>query len=511
MHPTLQDEIKKTRSLDRLSKLAHSVVAKSIVKRIKGALLLEEKSPGILSTLKVLPADIKAVNATASLFVKSLLLGIDHSLQKKEKSAKFDDTIDFDDIEILPFEEALEYMQKRLPMSAEEYYKLSDKARFRAFTVARLTDGDSLKKAKSLLEKSIAEGGTLTDFLKKTDTELLGELGLAGTNGGWYWENVYRTNVQTAYNTGRAIGFENVKPLALELVGIGDSRQTELCRSLTQPPVRRPYGDEFWERYWPPLHFSCRTTVRAIYDPAELEEEPITNVPDGIEKHRAKGFGTYPIDSDTWWDELPSMKRRAVAYGVQGEIEKVKVKLELDSIPKVINPKDYFDRKERIYSDMEDLKAVNPKFSPMSFEYSKNCQRCVATWEMRKRGFNVTALPAKKIDKLYNNWAKIFNNLEYKLVRCKNKNILGEIEEQMKKWEKEKTGTRAIIYVAWEKTDGHVFVAEQKNGKTFFYDPQNFSFNAKKHFKKCIKSLTMFARIDTLSVTDLIFQCCRNL
>ena len=288
---------------------------------------MEEKSPGILSTLKVLPPDIKAVNATASLFVKSLLLGIDHSLQKKEKSARFDDTIDFDDIEILPFEEALEYMKKRLPISAEEYYKLSDKARFRAFTVARLNDGDSLKKAKYLLEKSIEEGGTLSEFLKKTDTELLAELGLAGTNGGWYWENVYRTNVQTAYNTGRAIGFENVKPLALELIGIGDSRQTELCRSLTQPPVRRPYGDEFWQRYWPPLHFSCRTTVRAIYDPAELEEEPITKIPNGIENHRAKGFGSYPIDSDTWWDELPSMKRRAVAYGIQGEIEKVKGKL----------------------------------------------------------------------------------------------------------------------------------------------------------------------------------------
>lgn len=269
---------------------------------------------------------------------------------------KFDDSIDIEDIEELPFEEALEYMKKRLPISAEEYYKLSDKARFRAFTVARLTDGDSLKKAKTLLENSIAEGGTLTEFLKKTDTELLGELGLAGKGGGWYWENVYRTNVQTAYNTGRAIGFENVKPLALELVGIGDSRQTELCRSLTQPPVRRPYGDEFWERYWPPLHFSCRTTVRAIYDPAELEEEPITNVPDGIEKHRAKGFGTYPIDSDSWWDELPSMKRRAVAYGVQSEIEKVKGKLELEKVNQL---------KEKYIFPEEKLKdyALNPLHS----------------------------------------------------------------------------------------------------------------------------------------------------
>ena len=88
------------------------------------------------------------------------------------------------------------------------------------------------------------------------------------------------------------------------------------------------------------LHFSCRTTVRAIYDPAELKEEPITRIPNGIEKHKVKGFGTYPIDSDTWWEELPSMKRRTVAYGVQGEIEKVKGILELS--PEIIN----FEKKD---------------------------------------------------------------------------------------------------------------------------------------------------------------------
>lgn len=70
---------------------------------------------------------------------------------------------------------------------------------------------------------------------------------------------------------------------------------------------------------------------------------------------------------------------------------------------------------------------------------------------------------------------------------------------------------KQMIFVQWNKERGHVFVAEQKNGKTYFYDPQIINFNAKKHFATCIKSLTMFARVDTLSVTDLILQCCKNM
>ncbi len=97
-----------------------------------------------------------------------------------------------------------------------------------------------------------------------------------------------------------------------------------LCRSLTQPPVRRPYGDPFWKGFWPPLHFNCRTTVRAIYDERELDEEPITAVPADAGAHKSPGWGAYPLDGDTWWEELPAMRRRAEAYGVQGMIERAR-------------------------------------------------------------------------------------------------------------------------------------------------------------------------------------------
>lgn len=284
------------------------------------------KNPGHLERLRTLPHSREAANAAALLLTRALLMGMDHASGSLGKGKRFADGTDGEaedirEVEALPFEEAVEYMRARLPLDAEEYYKLTDKARFRAFTVSLLADGDLLAKTKDMLAKNLAEGGGLKDFLAKTDTDLLAGVGMAGKGGGWYWETVYRTNVQTAYNVGRAIGFEAEPPVALELVGIGDARQTELCRSLTQPPVRRPYGDPFWRSFWPPLHFNCRTTVRAIYDERELEEEPVTGIPADAESHKSTGWGAYPLDNDKWWEELPSMRRRAERYGVQGMID----------------------------------------------------------------------------------------------------------------------------------------------------------------------------------------------
>lgn len=275
----------------------------------------------------MLPPDAESMNATAALLVKSLLIGIDSSTSANRYA---DPAVD---IAELPFEEAVLFLKNKHVLPSDQYYKLSDKARFRAFTVSRLSDADMMERVKTLLSENLESGGGLKEFLEKTDTEILNGLGLAGNGGGWYWENVYRTNVQTAYNAGRAMGFEAVKPIALELVGIGDMRQTEICRSLTQPPVRKLYDDPFWKTHWPPFHFGCRTTIRAIYDPAELDEEPITV--DVSEEKPAHGFGTYPITSGNWWRELASMTKRAKKYGIQKEIETAK-KLLVDKVAKEV-------------------------------------------------------------------------------------------------------------------------------------------------------------------------------
>lgn len=266
----------------------------------------------------------------AKLFTRSLMMGLDSAVRKNEFAE-----LTAEDVENLPYAEAVEYLKKRDVIKKVDYNKLSDKMRFRAFTASRIADGDLLKRINSELIKNVNDGKGLKDFLALTKTDILNKIGMGASGQGWYWETVYRTNVQTAYNTGRMMGFEEDKPLALHFVGIEDSRQTDICHSLSN--VIRPYDDPLWEKYIPPLHFGCRSTVRAIYDEDELPDE--WSSLEGIEKP-AKGFGTNPLENDSWWNELSSQVARAKEYGVQGEIEDVKkILFEPKSVMEITNPK----------------------------------------------------------------------------------------------------------------------------------------------------------------------------
>lgn len=256
----------------------------------------------------------------AKLFTRSLMMGLDSAVRKPEFAEPT-----AEDIENMPYHEAVEFLKKRDVIKKVDYDKLSDKMKFRAFTASRINDGKLLEKLNAQMLANVNGGKGLKDFLSLTKTDILDKIGM-GPNQGWYWETVYRTNAQTAYNVGRAMGFEADKPLALQFVGIDDARQTDVCHSLSG--IVRPYGDPFWQSHFPPLHFNCRSTIRAIYDEAELPEE--WSGLDEVESP-AKGFGSYPLDSDNWWKELDSQVRQAKQFGVQGEIEAAKVALGVDS------------------------------------------------------------------------------------------------------------------------------------------------------------------------------------
>jgi SPP1 gp7 family putative phage head morphogenesis protein len=202
--------------------------------------------------------------------------------------------------------------------------------RYRAFTVSRLADGDAVQQVQKMLADGLEQGNGLRQFLQMTEGQLADAAGM-GRGAGWYYETVYRTNTATAYNVGRAIAFEEVPPIALELTGIDDARQTEACHSLTVPPFRRPYGDPVWDSLWPPFHFNCRTTVRGIYDESEIDEAggPDKFYSKGAPEYTpAEGFGAYPVGkADSWWDLTGAMRERAGEYGLEAEFLEAKEKL----------------------------------------------------------------------------------------------------------------------------------------------------------------------------------------
>lgn len=153
------------------------------------------------------------------------------------------------------------------------------------------------------------------------------------------------------------------------------------------------------------------------------------------------------------------------------------------------------------------LKECNPLYS-MGKEWRINCQRCVPTYEMRCRGYDVTAAPKpsnpERTDLSYSPY-KVWQNPE--VFQCSG-NGINDIEKKMQDWG---DGARAQVVVVWKNTNaGHTFVAERVNGKTVFIDPQNGKNDVKSYFSHVENGSVRIARIDNQDVTSKILDCCRK-
>ena len=157
----------------------------------------------------------------------------------------------------------------------------------------------------------------------------------------------------------------------------------------------------------------------------------------------------------------------------------------------------------------ETLRLVNPNYSKGT-EWSDNCQRCGPAYEMRRRGFDVTAQPVPLLD-YYNPSSLMYRPFEVwekpDVIHCHG-NDRSEIEAKMAEWG---DGARAQIVVKWKNAPvGHVFIAEQKNGTTIFIDPQNGDKNVNDYFNRIDLGKTEYCRIDTLPPSRRILECCRE-
>ena len=153
-----------------------------------------------------------------------------------------------------------------------------------------------------------------------------------------------------------------------------------------------------------------------------------------------------------------------------------------------------------------DIKGTNPLFSS-GREYQINCQRCVPAYEMRRRGYDVTALPRimTGVDDTANHWQSIFENAQW--LACSSGSGVTQVTNQLKAWG---DGARAEIYVAWKGrgAGAHVFVGENSGGTIRFLDPQSGALDVSHYFKHAKTGSTLICRIDGLDPTDYILGCC---
>lgn len=159
------------------------------------------------------------------------------------------------------------------------------------------------------------------------------------------------------------------------------------------------------------------------------------------------------------------------------------------------------------------MAGANPYYSPFYGEYSLNCQRCVVAYEMRRRGYKVTAMPTFEGDILpyavrqkdgvttHSFWMGSFQGAKTTNVGSRRRDeTIRNIESQMKQWG---SGSRGIIRVSWNNGGGHVFNVENSGGTIRYIDAQTGTrVNIKEYMSMAKPSKTGLVRTDNLKPSN---------
>jgi len=162
------------------------------------------------------------------------------------------------------FLEALQYAHDKKIVLPDEFYSMDLKTRQMATTVSFLSSLEQVETVIKSLNKTLANGGTFKDF-----RELVAESEIILPKH--YLDNVFRTNIQSAYSHGRWQQQQRNKDKHQYLMysAIDDSRVRPAHLALNR--IILPIDHPFWLTHYPPLGFRCRCTVIALTEAQALK------------------------------------------------------------------------------------------------------------------------------------------------------------------------------------------------------------------------------------------------
>jgi SPP1 gp7 family putative phage head morphogenesis protein len=159
-------------------------------------------------------------------------------------------------------ERAFQFWSGQAVVTREQFDRLADSAKARAFTMAGVAREDMLAELYGGIDSALREGTTFNDF-KNQAADIFERRGLAGPNP-WHLENVFRTNIQSAYMAGR---YSQMAEAAGERPywqyhAVID-RQTRPSHAAQNGKVYHS-GHPFWSTWYPPNGFACRCDVVSL-------------------------------------------------------------------------------------------------------------------------------------------------------------------------------------------------------------------------------------------------------
>lgn len=249
-------------------------------------------------------------------------------------------------------------------------------------------------------------------------------------------------------------------------VAVLDRRTSTIC-GVTDKLIFKMVDKKTGVNY-PPLHPNCRSTTR-VYIGKEFE--PQTR----IAKDENENNITIDNISYEQWNKV---------YNVQRKVEPTVVP-QANAKSKNVTGKQYLGVNKGKEMAPETAVKANPKFGAKSGLYNTNCNKCVPTYELRRRGFNLEALPRDNKSYLFDNNAMIpkvwgAEKMDYRGYEFKNGGIRSKSKVEMaKRLLDYPEGSRIqMTYGYSRRRVGHTIVVERvaKSEKypkgLIFVDPQ---------------------------------------
>ena len=157
----------------------------------------------------------------------------------------------------ISYTDALRYARDKKVMLPEEFYLLDLNARQYATTVSYLASLDQIRTVINLANKAVESGSTLQDFKKKVKAEGI-EL------SPHHLENIFRTNIQSAYAHGIWTQQQENKANKpyLRYSSLTDSRVRPSHLALNN--IVRHIDDSFWLTHYVPNGYMCRCGIDSL-------------------------------------------------------------------------------------------------------------------------------------------------------------------------------------------------------------------------------------------------------
>ena len=470
--------------------------------------------------------------------------------------------------EPVPFADAAEWIRGKTPVTREVWDAMLPELRGRAFLVTGIEDLNLIQEIRDIVA-DLPEG---TDYWKLKDRiaeKLMESPHFNETRARRRAELILRHNGFAAY---AAADWRRMKKVAdffpyWQYRTMGDEAVRESHAALHGLTLR--HDDPFWLDHFPPWEWGCRCQVvsvdedefeeikrlrtagsfnpvfeektkgwtlpdeglkvlhgqnilfdggpnpkgvlvesKEMFKPGDLaippEELKARYDPEDWAAFEAKAKATDIGDGRTVWDWMNGVPAPAGARAAR---------------PRTTPPPTYaFDPADPVCTalqcekgpplSIEDAaRGTNPRFSEGG-DYRVNCQRCVAAYELRRRGYRVEAKPKprSRIDKLVGWGTEVFGIQPDSWATGKGP-MSGMSGAQMRAFlESQPDGARFVVWLSRGlRKSGHVFSAEKVNGTLRIVDGQGGVLDASGHLLE-IRRLGQWrgywaVRVDTSPVT----------